>query len=200
MSGDSDPIEVVAYDQRWVGLFAVAERELRAVLAPFVVEIEHIGSTAVPGLAAKPVIDIQVGVRTLDDSAEIVAAVESLGYEYVPEFEDELPDRRYFRRWANGRRSHQIHLVERSNTDWWDRHVRFRDCFATTTMIAIGMRNSSASLRRPIGTTAGRTPTGSPTSFVRSRRSRPPAPLSRASRGVSDGATDGWRVTRENWR
>ena len=127
MSDDGDPIEVVAYDQRWVGLFAVAERELRAVLGPFVVEIEHIGSTAVPGLAAKPVIDIQVGVRTLDDSAEIVAAVESLGYEYVPEFEDELPDRRYFRRWANGRRSHQIHLVERSNTDWWDRHVRFRD-------------------------------------------------------------------------
>lgn len=63
MSGDSDPIEVVAYDPRWVELFAVAERELRAVLVPFVVEIEHIGSTAVPGLAAKPVIDIQVGVR-----------------------------------------------------------------------------------------------------------------------------------------
>ena len=118
---------MVAYDPRWVGLFAVAERELRAALAPFVVEIEHIGSTAVPGLEAKPVIDIQVGVRTLEDSAKIVAAIESLGYEYVPEFEGELPDRRYFRRWASGRRSHQIHLVERSNTDWWDRHVRFRD-------------------------------------------------------------------------
>ena len=125
VSDDGDPIEVVAYDQRWVELFAVAERELRVGLAPFVVEIEHIGSTAVPGLAAKPVIDIQVGVRTLDDSAKIVAALESLGYEYVPE--DELPNRRYFRRWANGRRSHQVHLVERSNTDWWYRHVRFRD-------------------------------------------------------------------------
>jgi GrpB-like predicted nucleotidyltransferase (UPF0157 family) len=127
MSGDNEPIEVVAYDESWVEHFAVAERELRVALAPFVVEIEHIGSTAVPGLAAKPVIDIQVGVQTLDDSAEIVSAVESLGYEYVPEFEDELPDRRYFRRWADGHRSHQIHLVERSNTEWWDRHVRFRD-------------------------------------------------------------------------
>jgi GrpB-like predicted nucleotidyltransferase (UPF0157 family) len=127
VSGDDDPIEVVAYDERWVERFAVAERELRVALAPFVVEIEHIGSTAVPGLAAKPVIDIQVGVQTLDDSAEIVSAVESLSYEYVPEFEDELPDRRYFRRWDGGRRSHQIHLVERSNTEWWDRHVRFRD-------------------------------------------------------------------------
>ncbi len=127
MSGDDDPIEVVAYDESWVERFVVAERELRVALAPFVVEIEHIGSTAVPGLAAKPVIDIQVGVQTLDDSAEIVSAVESLGYQYVPEFEDELPDRRYFRRWLDGRRSHQIHLVERSNTEWWDRHVRFRD-------------------------------------------------------------------------
>ena len=131
MSDDSDPAEVVAYDQRWVELFAVAERELRVTLAPFVLEIEHIGSTAVPGLAAKPVIDIQVGVRTLDDSVEIVSAVESLGYEYVPEFEDELPDRRYFMRWADGRRSHQVHLVERSNTVWWDRHVRFRDWLRT---------------------------------------------------------------------
>jgi GrpB-like predicted nucleotidyltransferase (UPF0157 family) len=122
-----DPIEVVPYDQRWEEFFADAERELRVALAPFVVEIEHIGSTAVPGLAAKPVIDIQVGIRTLDDSVEIVSAVESLGYEYVPEFEDELPDRRYFRRWIGGRRSHQVHLIERSNTEWWDRHIRFRD-------------------------------------------------------------------------
>jgi GrpB-like predicted nucleotidyltransferase (UPF0157 family) len=122
-----NPIEVVAYDEHWAENFAVAERELRVALALFVLDIEHIGSTAVPGLAAKPVIDIQVGVRGLDDSAEIVAAVESLGYEYVPEFEDELPDRRYFRRWADGRRTHQAHLVERSNTEWWDRHIRFRD-------------------------------------------------------------------------
>ena len=127
MSDDGDPVEVVAYDERWVDSFTVAEQELRVALAPFVLDIEHIGSTAVPGLAAKPVIDIQVGVRALDDSAEIVASVESLGYEYVPEFEDELPDRRYFRRWAEGRRTHQVHVVERSNTDWWDRHVRFRD-------------------------------------------------------------------------
>ena len=146
MSGDNvTSLKWWGYDQRWVGLFAVAERELRAVLALFVVEIEHIGSSAVPGLAARPVIDIQVGVWTVDDSAEILAAVESLGYEYVPKFEDELPDRRYFRRWANGRRSHQIRLVDRSNTDWWDRHV-LGTGFATTTMIAIGMRNSKHKL------------------------------------------------------
>lgn len=127
MSGMDDPVEIVAYDPRWPAVFETAARELRAVLKPWVVAIEHIGSTAVPGLAAKPVIDIQVGVRSLDQSKEIVAAVEALGYEYVPELEADFPQRRYFRRWTRGRRSHQVHLVERSNTDWWDRHVAFRD-------------------------------------------------------------------------
>lgn len=127
MTGSGDAIEIIPSDPRWQLLFAVAERELQMALAPYVLDVEHIGSTAVPGLAAKPVIDIQVGVRSLDDSVEMVSAVESLGYEYVPEFEDEFPDRRYFRRWVDGRRSHQVHLVERSNREWWDRHVRFRD-------------------------------------------------------------------------
>lgn len=127
VADDNDPVEIVAYDLRWPELFAAAERELRDGLAPWVLDIEHIGSTAVQGLSAKPVIDIMAGVRTLDDTSEIVAAIGSLGYEYVPELEGELPDRRYFRRWSDGRRTHQVHLVERSNPDWWDRHLRFRD-------------------------------------------------------------------------
>ena len=50
-----------------------------------------------------------------------------MGYEYVPEYEDELPDRRYFRRSSGGRHTHHVHVVERSNTSWWDRHIAFRD-------------------------------------------------------------------------
>ncbi len=90
VTSDNDPVDVVTYDPSWPERFVAAERELRAALAFWVIDIEHIGSTAVPGLPAKPVIDIQVGVRSLGDSADIVVAVESLGYEYVPEFEDEL--------------------------------------------------------------------------------------------------------------
>jgi GrpB-like predicted nucleotidyltransferase (UPF0157 family) len=131
VSGDGDAVEIAPYDPRWPEAFAAAESELHTVLRSWVVAIEHIGSTAVPGLPAKPVIDILVGVQTLADNDAIVVAVESLGYEYVPEYEDELPDRRYFRRWAAGRRTHQIHLVERTNTDWWDRHIGFRDWLRT---------------------------------------------------------------------
>jgi GrpB-like predicted nucleotidyltransferase (UPF0157 family) len=50
-----------------------------------------------------------------------------LGYIYVPDLEDDLPKRRYFRKGAHGRRTHQVHLVERSDRDWWDRHTAFRD-------------------------------------------------------------------------
>ena len=82
-----DAIEIDGYDPGWREAYSAAAVELASALAPWVVAIEHIGSTSVPGLAAKPVIDIQVAVRTLDESHAIVQAVEALGYEYVPELE-----------------------------------------------------------------------------------------------------------------
>ena len=127
----ADPIEIVDPDPAWAAQGEAAAEEVRAALEPYVVEVQHIGSTAVPGLPAKPVIDLLVGVRSLDDSPAIVEAVTGLGYEYVPEFEDELPNRRYFRRLTDGVRSHQVHLVERTDSDWWNRHVAFRDWLRT---------------------------------------------------------------------
>jgi GrpB-like predicted nucleotidyltransferase (UPF0157 family) len=124
---DADAVEIVDYDARWPGEYEDAAGEIRAALAPWILEVAHIGSTAVPGLPAKPVIDMLVGVKELSATPDIVVALQDLDYEYVPALEVELPFRRYFRRWANGRRTHQIHLVERSNTEWWDRHIAFRD-------------------------------------------------------------------------
>ena len=119
---------IVDHDARWLEAFDAAAADLRLALMPWVVEIEHIGSTAVVGLAAKPIIDIQVGVVSLDASPEIVAAVEALGYVYVPDFERELPSRRYFRRISSsGVTTLHVHLVERTDLEWWDRHIRFRD-------------------------------------------------------------------------
>jgi GrpB-like predicted nucleotidyltransferase (UPF0157 family) len=128
---DLDPVEIVEADPAWAAMGEAAIVEVTAALGRHVVEVQHIGSTAVPGLAAKPVIDLLVGVRSLGDSPAIVEAVTGLGYEYVPELEDELPDRRYFRRFTDGVRSHQVHLVERADAGWWDRHVAFRDWLRT---------------------------------------------------------------------
>lgn len=121
----NDPIEVVPYDDRWPGLFEVEKRRIEAALGPRAVAVEHVGSTAVPGLAAKPVIDIMVGVRSLSDSPSLVERLEGVGYEYVPELEEVMPFRRYFRRLTDGRRTHQIHLVE-IGQGFWDDHLLFR--------------------------------------------------------------------------
>ena len=124
----SELVVIVDHDARWCEAFDRAAAELHDALGRWVEEIEHIGSTAVVGLAAKPIIDIQVGVVSLDMSAQIVAAVEALGYVYVPEFERVLPNRRYFRRTSPvGVTTHHVHLVERADHEWWDRHIRFRD-------------------------------------------------------------------------
>lgn len=127
MSGSVDPVVVVPYDKVWPSLFEEERVRIERAVGPWVEQIEHIGSTAVPGLAAKPIIDIMVGVGSLEDSPLIVERLAAIGYEYVPELERQMPARRYFRKMHAGRRTHQIHLVERSNAEWWDRHVLFRD-------------------------------------------------------------------------
>jgi GrpB-like predicted nucleotidyltransferase (UPF0157 family) len=125
-----DPVIVVPYDERWPAAF-VAERQriLDAIPARGAV-IEHVGSTAVVGLAAKPVIDIMIGLSHLDEAPRWIAGLEPLGYEYVPCFEDVMPERRYFRRFVGSERSQQIHMVAR-DTAFWSRHLAFRDFLRT---------------------------------------------------------------------
>jgi len=122
-----EPVEIVAYDPTWPSMFAAEAARIAGALGDQLLGIEHIGSTAVEGLAAKPVIDIQVGVRSLGATPLLVDAMGRLDYAYVPEFEAEMPNRRYFRKTARGIRTHQVHMVERADNDWWDRHVAFRD-------------------------------------------------------------------------
>jgi GrpB-like predicted nucleotidyltransferase (UPF0157 family) len=75
-----DPIEVVPYDPDWPGLFAGMAQRIRAAMGPLALRIDHIGSTAIPGLAAKPIIDVQVSVQSFEDAAAIERAIGSLGF------------------------------------------------------------------------------------------------------------------------
>ena len=125
MSG-KEKIIIKSYDPKWPQLFEAERDTLMEAIGHYVSEIEHVGSTAVPGLAAKPVIDIMVGLRRLLDAQDCIMPIEAMGYEYVPEFENEFPERRYFRKSTSGKRTHQIHMVE-IGSDFWKRHLRFRD-------------------------------------------------------------------------
>jgi GrpB-like predicted nucleotidyltransferase (UPF0157 family) len=124
-------VVIVPYDERWPGLYEAARAELAAALGDEAA-IEHVGSTAVPGLAGKPIVDIMVGVPSLDDDQPLVDAVVGLGYEYVAETSPPMPFRRFFRRsdqqLAPGfaRAGYHVHMVERAH-EFWPAHLAFRD-------------------------------------------------------------------------
>jgi GrpB-like predicted nucleotidyltransferase (UPF0157 family) len=80
---DTDPITVVEADPRWADHFAVEAARLRTALAGVAQRIEHVGSTSVPGLPAKPIIDIDVWVCDTTDEGRYVPALEDLGYVLV---------------------------------------------------------------------------------------------------------------------
>lgn len=120
------PVTVVPYDSIWPLRFHQERAALEAAFRGSEVTIEHIGSTAVPGLGAKPVIDLMAGFTRLTDAEDRITALEIQGYEYVPDYEAELPDRRYFRKPRLRPRAFHLHCVVKGS-DSWVRHLAFRD-------------------------------------------------------------------------
>lgn len=90
-------------------------------------EIEHVGSTAVPGLATKPVIDIMPGVAQEAALSRCIRPLQQMSYTYVPEFEAELPSRRYFHKRGSAEEpAFHVHVVAVGRAFWVD-HLLFRD-------------------------------------------------------------------------
>jgi GrpB-like predicted nucleotidyltransferase (UPF0157 family) len=133
-SNRGQPIVLADPDPAWVAKFEAAREAMFAACGrDAFVAIEHIGSTSVPGLAAKPIIDMMPGLRSLDEAPPIIARLVALGYQYVPEFERDtpsgpgMPHRRYFRgNDGDGRRAYHVHMVEHGG-DFWTAHLLFRD-------------------------------------------------------------------------
>lgn len=117
---------VVPYDPVWPTAFDEERVRLLNAFEGVEARVEHIGSTAVPGLCAKPVLDLMLGVPSLDDVEARRAALEEIGYHYVSEYEEEMPERRYFRRPAERPRTHHLHCVV-TGGPFWRRHLVFRD-------------------------------------------------------------------------
>ena len=119
------PIVIVDYDPRWPLRFEAARTAITRAVGGLLVSIEHVGSTAVPGLAAKPIIDIMPGIRRFEDGYECVAPLEALGYEYRGEYG--FPGRYYFVKDDDeGKREQQLHMLV-AGSDPWTRHILFRD-------------------------------------------------------------------------
>ena len=109
----SGTVTVLPYDPRWADEFRHAAREIHDAIGSQIIAVHHVGSTAVPGLCAKPILDILVSVSDLAQALELVPHLETLGYEFRPN--EEIPDRHYFRRLRGKHRTHHLSLAEPSS-------------------------------------------------------------------------------------
>lgn len=124
-SGPPQRVVIADYDPRWPEMFESERKLIMQALSDESLEIEHVGSTSVPGLAAKPIIDIMIAVAALGDARErCIKPLSDLGYGYVPEYEVMMPERLYFNRVEPS--SHHVHIVE-IDSDFWKCQLLFRD-------------------------------------------------------------------------
>ena len=117
-------IIVEDYNPAWPEMYRQEAMRRKSILKENCVEIHHIGSTAVPGLAAKPIIDIMAAVRELSDVDKKCSLFEEAGYEYLGEFG--IRGRRYLRK-GGDERTHQVHIFSEKDTENLIRHLAFLD-------------------------------------------------------------------------
>ncbi|MCY8496316.1 GNAT family N-acetyltransferase [Bacillus atrophaeus] len=116
-------VEVVPYREEWKRMFAKEKIQLERILGPEIITISHIGSTSIPGMSAKPVIDILIEVKDIEAINQYNLQMEALGYE--AKGENGLKGRCFFRKGGN-KRTHHVHIYENGNREIV-RHTLFRD-------------------------------------------------------------------------
>ncbi|MHA2252879.1 MAG: GrpB family protein [Candidatus Kariarchaeaceae archaeon] len=118
------------YNPSWEEGFIEGSQRLKEVIGDYIVRIHHIGSTSVPGLCAKPIIDMIPEVRSFNDRKKWIPILIENGYRYIDKWNDIMPFRRLFARYENNDYSSKvlehIHIVEK-NHSFVERHLLFRD-------------------------------------------------------------------------
>lgn len=126
-----DTVRLVPYTKEWVRLFEEERLRLQAVVGRYVLDIQHVGSTFIPGMVAKPIIDIAIAVNNFEEASICIKPIEQLGYEYKGE--NGIPRRHFF---AKGNpTTHHLHMNEIGSRAWND-HIIFRDYLAQHPEIA----------------------------------------------------------------
>jgi GrpB-like predicted nucleotidyltransferase (UPF0157 family) len=129
------PIELAPYSAQWHARFEAERTVLASVFRTGAFRIEHIGSTAVAGLGAKPIIDVLVGGHSLAEIETRIPAMEELGYQYVPEHEPVLPQRRFFAKPVSRPRQFHVHAVA-IDSRFFVEHLLFRDALRADSRLA----------------------------------------------------------------
>jgi GrpB-like predicted nucleotidyltransferase (UPF0157 family) len=117
-------VRLVAYDHRWPLLFVEEVALLHPLFGTEIADVAHIGSTAVPGLDAKPVLDLLVALPSLRAPASLYLSLAAVGYEHRPL--DTVPDRLFFAKGPQDHRTHNLSACE-TGSNFWRAHIQFRD-------------------------------------------------------------------------
>jgi GrpB-like predicted nucleotidyltransferase (UPF0157 family) len=119
---ESGVVRLLPYSDLWPRLYEAEKARIHAAVGRWVLDIQHVGSTAIPGMPAKPIIDIAVAVADFEEARICIVPLERLGYEYRGELG--IPRRHYFTR--GDPRTHHVHMNELGSRDWGNQ-VLFRD-------------------------------------------------------------------------
>ncbi|WP_420415460.1 GrpB family protein [Roseibium sp.] len=139
-------VELTDYQTVWADQFQDEAARISQVLGPNLVAIHHIGSTAVPGLVAKPIIDLMGEVNSLEACDAMNREMQFLGYEVMDAYG--IPSRRYYRKFnSERRRTHHLHLFL-SGSDHLTRHLAFRDYLIAHPEAAVEYGNLKRKLSR----------------------------------------------------
>lgn len=123
------------HDVRWSATFAAERERLLTLLPGQLIDVQHIGSTAVLGLAAKPIVDLLAGVESMGVARALVTPLCGSGYTTSAEFNGPLTDRQWLMRHANGCRTHHLHVVVH-NSPAWRQRLKFRDLLQADAALA----------------------------------------------------------------
>lgn len=118
-------VKVVDYKPDWPKEFEAEKQRLIDAFGDKIIAVEHIGSTSIPALAAKPIIDMVVAVKSFDDLQVFIDKLQSLGYEYMPE--RMFDNRKFFPKGSQEKRTHHLNLVLQDNAEQWVKPIAFRD-------------------------------------------------------------------------
>ena len=115
-------VKLSNYDKQWHALFEQEKLRLQATIGKDVLDIQHVGSTSIPNMSAKPIIDIAIAVSNFEEAITCISPLEQLGYVYRGE--NGIPRRHYFRK--GNPRTHHLHMCEITSQEWVN-HLRFCD-------------------------------------------------------------------------
>lgn len=136
-------IEVAEYNPHWPEMFQLEKALLEKIAGNWLFgEIEHVGSTSVPGLAAKPIIDIMFGVKSLHASLPAIDVLQKHGYSYAPYKTDVM---HWFCKPSESYRTHHLHLVPYNSSLWLER-INFREALRSSENLS----SEYASLKREL--------------------------------------------------